>query len=628
MGNEILLWTLAVPAIAGGIAYLCGKRARGFCHVLAIATTVFLLVATVRIVRTPGITWDFPWGRIGPVEIAVALKATTFGAIASLFVSGFGLLVVLYGVSYVSKGVPLGRHHAYMLWALSGALGALLSNNLLFFLIAWEIVTLMLYLLIGLSGERARKGAAKTFAILGLSDCAMLLGIVLIVVAGPGVGMRMDEIRLTTGTGAMTVAYLLMLVGALAKAGAIPLHTWLPAAAEGADCDVLAFLPAALDKLLGIYLLTRISLVFFETSPWLKMLLMAIGAITIIAAVMMAMVQHDLKKLLSFHAVSQVGYMVLGIGTGTAAGIVGGVFHMFNNTLYKSALFLSAGSVERATGTTELSRLGGLSRAMPVTFTCAAIAALAISGVPPLNGFASKWLVYQGALAVQSKWAAIFVAAAVFGSALTLASFVKVLHSVFLGQPGPAVAGKKIRERPLTTVVPLAVLAAICVVFGIFARNAVSNLVIPCLASAGVAPDALGTGGALAVGSALWNPTTATWLLIFGIVVGVVLYLIGAGMRVRVTPTYTGGEVLKGETLHAPGTSFYNTVRELPFLRGVFKDAEREAFDVYHIGGRYGSTFVQLLRSLHTGALTLYASWALTGLVILIVCFFCVGASP
>jgi len=624
--NDILLWVLLVPAIAGGLSYLLGKRARPLCHILSIAACAFLLIVTVRLACKPGAEWDFLWGKIGSVEVSLALKATTFGAIASVFVSGFGLLVVLYGISYVSGDVPLGRHHAYMLWALSGAIGALLANNLLFFLISWEIVTLMLYLLIGLGGQRARKGAAKTFTILGLSDCAMLLGIVLIIVAGPAGTMRMDAIGdISTGSGTMMAAYLLMLVGALAKAGAVPFHTWLPSAAEGADCDVLAFLPASLDKLLGIYLLARISLEFFKITPGLQFLLMTIGAVTIIAAVMMSMIQHDLKRLLSFHAISQVGYMVLGIGTGTVAGIVGGVFHMFNNAVYKSALFLSAGSVERRTGSTDLSRLGGLARAMPVTFVCTAIAALAISGIPPLNGFASKWLVYQGVLAAETRWAAIFVAAAVFGSALTLASFVKVLHSVFLGQPGPAVAKRSIRESSIAMGVPIAVLAAICVVFGIFAKSAVLNVVMPGLASAGIAKDALGAGAALQVGGALWNPGTATGLLLLGITLGVILYLMGAGMRVRVTSTYTGGEVLEDKMLHVSGTSFYNTVRQQPMLRGIINDAEAEAFDVYHIGGRFGSSFVQLLRSCHTGALTLYASWVLTGLVVLIIYLFCVG---
>ncbi len=158
-----------------------------------------------------------------------------------------------------------------------------------------------------------------------------------------------------------------------------------------------ALLPASVDKLLGIYLLSRLVLnVFDRVSLGLNVLLMIIGAVTIVAGCGHGLVQHDLRKLLSFHAVSQVGYMILGIGTGTAIGIAGGLFHMLNNAIYKGALFLTAGAVEKRAGTMDLAELGGLGRMMPFTFATFGIAALAISGIPPLNGFVSKWMVYQG----------------------------------------------------------------------------------------------------------------------------------------------------------------------------------------------------------------------------------------
>ena len=629
----MLMWLLIVPAVAGGITYVCGRRARWLTHALTVLTAGWLVMTTGRLLSATGLEWEAIWGKIWQIDVSLAMKVTAFGVIAGLFVSGFGLLVSLYSISYVSRDIPLGRHHAYMLWALAGSLGALLANDLIFFLVSWEIVTVMLYLLIGLAGEKARAGAAKTFAILGLADCALLLGIALIVAAmmaspgGEAVSLKMDGLRLGTDSGLLTAAYLLMLVGALAKAGAVPFHTWLPSAAEGATCEVLAFLPASLDKLLGIFLLARISLEFFVIGRGLKILLMAIGAVTILAAVMMAMVQHNLKKLLSFHAISQVGYMVLGIGTGSVAGIVGGIFHMFNNAIYKSALFLSAGSVEKATGTTELDRLGGLARVMPVTFVCTAIAAMAISGVPPLNGFASKWLVYQGTLdaARETKWAGVFLAAAVFGSALTLASFVKVLHSVFLGQRGSATKDTKPAKEPISIAVPLVVLAVFCVLFGVFAGPTLNSVVIPSVESISAQTAGLDTAVGVAWYGALWRSGPATGMLILGIIIGVVIYFAGSGFKVRVDRTYVGGEVIDPATLHASGTGFYNTVRKLPGLGPVFRDAERESFDVYHIAGRYGSSLVEMLRAAHTGKLTLYVSWVLAGLVILIVCL--LGAS-
>jgi formate hydrogenlyase subunit 3/multisubunit Na+/H+ antiporter MnhD subunit len=196
------------------------------------------------------------------------------------------------------------------------------------------------------------------------------------------------------------IAFLFMATGALSKSGCMPFHSWIPDAALDAPLPFMAFLPAALEKLLGIYLLARLSLDMFRLSAasWVSTVLMIVGAATILLAVAMALIQKDYKRLLSYHAVSQVGYMVLGIGTATPVGIVGGLFHMINHAMYKSCLFLSAGSVERQVGTTDLSKLGGLARKMPVTMSCFVIGAAAISGVPPLNGFFSKELVYDGAL--------------------------------------------------------------------------------------------------------------------------------------------------------------------------------------------------------------------------------------
>ena len=193
-------------------------------------------------------------------------------------------------------------------------------------------------------GDAAGDAAGKTFVVIGFSDCALLLGVLLLwQLTGTLRMSAFDGVPVSGGV--LTAAYLLLLTGALVKAGAMPGHTWIPKAAEGAPVSVMAYLPASLDKLLGIYLLARISLRMFALNDGLRLLLLVIGAVTIVLAVMMALVQHNLKKLLAFHAVSQVGYMVMGIGTGVPLGIAGGLFHMLNNALYKCCLFLGAGAV-------------------------------------------------------------------------------------------------------------------------------------------------------------------------------------------------------------------------------------------------------------------------------------------
>jgi formate hydrogenlyase subunit 3/multisubunit Na+/H+ antiporter MnhD subunit len=207
----------------------------------------------------------------------------------------------------------------------------------------------------------------------------------------------------------------------------------------------------------------------------LSFLLMIIGAITILLAVAMALVQKDFKKLLSYHAISQVGYMILGIGTALPIGIVGGLFHMVNNGIYKSCLFMTAGSMERQTGTTDLRKLGGLGAQMPITFACFLIAAFSISGFPLTNGFYSKELIYQGALDSGT----LFYIAAVLGTVLTGASFLKLGHAAFLGKRPEGM--EKVKEAPIGMLIPMVILAAACLIFGLYNSLPLTQLIEPAL---------------------------------------------------------------------------------------------------------------------------------------------------
>ena len=359
----------------------------------------------------------------------------------------FGVITLVYSLRFMKGKTNLVEYYTYIILTIIVSLVAALANNLIVLLVAWGFLGLTLYLLIAHAGPDASDAAKKTFIIVGGSDGLMLLGIGIIWHLTNT--FAMDKISLILGNWSLiTVAYLCLAVAAFAKAGAMPVHSWIPDYAEHAPVPAVAFLPASLDKLLGIYLLARISLNLFVMNEAMRVFLMVVGAVTILAAVMMALVQHNLKRLLGYHAVSQVGYMVLGIGTGIPIGIAGGLFHMINHAIYKSCLFLTGGSVEYKQGTSELSKLGGLAKVMPITFICCLIASFSISGVPPFNGFVSKWMVYQGVLSAitNSKFQIIVIlclAAAMFGSALTLASFMKLLHAIFLGQ------GKEKQKRNL-----------------------------------------------------------------------------------------------------------------------------------------------------------------------------------
>jgi len=660
----LLLQIILVPAGAGLICYLLRRRGGAVASVLFLLAAAYSFVLAILLcvnvlgggeAQAPATEqsalphwsmtrdangtrtytyeqWSFPRKRADTeegepqqarVELAVSLQASRFSSIIAAGIGLFGMLIALYCSAFMRKKQIESRHAAYALWALSAALAAAVASNLLFFIVAWELVTVMLFLLVNLGGGAAAKGAAKSFVVVGLSDAAMLLGILLLGFSGAAGAFSMTGLRGVPVQGVMlTASFLLILAGALAKAGAFPLHTWLPSIAESAPTSVMAMLPASIDKLLGIYLLARLSLQFFDITGKtgmgaMQVVLACIGAVTIISAVMMATIQHDLKRLLSFHAVSQVGYMVLGIATGSVWGIAGGLFHMVNHAIYKSCLFLGAGSVEHRTGTTDLEKLGGLCRAMPVTFGAMLIAALAISGVPPLNGFASKWMVYQGIISLHSPLVPLLLIAAVFGSALTLASFAKVLHSVFWGPQPVAMKEEIIKESPARMWLPMAVLAAACVGFGLYVQLPIQRFIQPMMAELGVTAPQPGPAGALVPPGGLWSARVAAALLIGGLVIGLLLALAARLFKVRVTRPFYGGEVLHTDEPRVPGTTFYDTLRRMPLVGTMLRDGEREGYDLYHVGGRYGGGIVEVLRAMHTGELPLYVSWCLLGAVAL-----------
>jgi len=348
----------------------------------------------------------------------------------------------------------------------------------------------------------------------------------------------------------------------------------------------------------------------FALTPesWLSMALMILGAVTILLAVLMALVQKDYKRLLSFHAISQVGYMILGIGTAVPAGIVGGLFHMVNNALYKSCLFLTGGAVERQTGTTDLSRLGGLGRAMPVTMLGFLICALSISGVPPFNGFFSKELVYDGALERH----VIFYIAALLGSFFTAASFLKLGHAAFFGKSESDLS--KVKEAPVLMLLPIIIIAALCVIFGLWNTLPIQHLIQP------------GIGAEHLEGHSFGGAPESVLLVALTIAV-----LIAAVLN-----------HLYGVKKTGRGLGAVDHIHYAPGLSSMYHHAEQRHFDPYEIGMRLArwlglisfgldrfidwlynelipwiaACFTAVLRGVHNGSPARYLLWSVGGFVL------------
>jgi formate hydrogenlyase subunit 3/multisubunit Na+/H+ antiporter MnhD subunit len=533
-------------------------------------------------------------------------KLDSLNGFVVLAIGLFTILTLIYSLKFIKR--KLIQYYTYIILTAIASIGAVLSNHLVLLLIFWGFLGLTLYLLINMGDESAGLAAKKTFIIVGGSDTLMLLGIGIIYYLTKT--LQMDKIQIPLNTKILpTFAYLSIAIACFAKAGAMPFHSWIPDCAESAPVSVVAYLPASLDKLLGIYLLARISLNLFVMNQAMNILLMLIGAFTIVAAVMMALVQHNMKRLLGYHAVSQVGYMVLGIGTGNPIGIAGGIFHMLNHAVYKSCLFLDAGNVEKTVGTTELDKLGGLSKAMPLTYISALVASLSISGVPPFNGFVSKWMVYQGLI---SKWqmadgrwqmfvSLICLVAAMFGSGLTLASFMKLIHASFLGQP--STMNYKRHEVPWTMWLPAILLAIICVIFGLFANQIpLKYFILPVVR------------GVTFMGT--WYAGLASLLIVIGLALGIIIFkLKGLRPSLREDKAFVGAEVKDLEAALVTGTEFYNTIKELGVLESIYKKAEEGFFDIYEQGKRLTFSISGWLQRLHNGILPTYIVWMLLGML-------------
>ena len=577
-----LLSIITVPIAAGLLCSLLPRSANVIRKAMTLIVSFYML----------GIgAWLFthvPKGfSFGDVQL---LRMDALSGMILLATVFFGALLSIFAVSYMGKKDNQASFYNNYLFTLGAACGAVLSNHFILLLIFWGFLAITLYLLIMSGHGEASPAARKTLMIVGGSDALLLLGIICIYVLTQS--LELDKVSITFNSVPAYLAFFGLVIGAFAKAGAIPLHTWIPEMAHKAPVPVTALLPAAFDKLLGIYLLCRICLHLF--------------VMTLLAGVMRALVQHDLKRLLAYHAVSQVGYMIIGIATGTAIGIAGGLFHMLNNTLYKSGLFLAGGAVEQRTGTSNLDKLGGLARWMPWTFGVFLVFALSISGIPPFNGFVSKWMIYQGLLETgkmgNSIWV-LWLAVAMFGSGLTLASFMKLNHAIFLGRGEDQADTQKIKEVGPGLLVPMIILAILCIVFGVFAALPLNGLIAP------IEPDISVIG--------LWSPGLATTMVILGVIVGILIYLMGNMKGIRESEPFIGGEALPAEN-RLTGTGFYDTIREMKGLKTLFQMAEARRFDLHDYCLRSAEKLAQWLGRWHTGVLPLYFVWLLAGMALLL----------
>jgi formate hydrogenlyase subunit 3/multisubunit Na+/H+ antiporter MnhD subunit len=397
-----------------------------------------------------------------------------------------GAACAFYGVSYLAheRGHrAVGAAHLLLALLVTALVLAVIARAVVPFLIAWEVMAVMAYLLVVVEHERPEVRRAGLIYLVATHVGILVLFVLFATWAGGAGDFSFAALAahapFSPGRGGMILALALVAFGL--KAGAVPFHFWLPEAHAAAPAHVSALMSGVVIKM-GIYGLMRALMMFGPPPPWWGWVVLALGTCSGVLGVVWALAQHDIKRLLAFHSVENIGIILLGIGAGALGlayghpliavlGFAGAALHTLNHALFKSLLFLGAGSVIHVTGTRDIDRLGGLARSMPTTAAAFLVGAAAIVGLPPLNGFVSEWVIYQALLRGGSardamQLAALSAVALALMGALALACFAKVVGVMYLGTPRDSRA-TAIGEPARGMMLPPIGLAALCVAIGL-----------------------------------------------------------------------------------------------------------------------------------------------------------------
>ena len=614
------------------------RNAVGF---LATAVPLCLLITLVKPVMMGGdIIAYWMGGRVpaGGYAIGIALEVDALSLFFGLLVATAVFAAMLYSFSYMSHDDNEPQYYTLFLMLCGGVMGLVLSGDLFNMFIMVEILT---FAAVALTAFRnsvfgALEAAFKYLVVGSIGSSCILAGTIMLYAQTHTLNFAQLSAMIPGNLNlATTVAYALLFIGFCTKAFLVPFHPLAADAHGAAPAPVSVLISGVLTKS-GLYGIIRLTYILFRTMNLgtVQFWLVFLGSVSMFVCVTMALAQHDFKRLLAFHSISQIGYVLTAAGLATALGVSAGLYHAMNHTLFKGLLFLCAGAVLHETGTTDLDKLGGLSKKMPHTTVLFLVGAFSISGIPPFNGFASKWLIYQAAYqkGVESGNIGFLLVTicCLVTSTLTLASFVKVTQSVFFGQLPKEY--ENVREVSFGMRLAMGLLALLCIVTGLFpglvttfltepAARAVfgANHYINAMMGAGYA-ESFGLADALPVSfysAGVWSPIS--WLCLLMIMLLAVAIVAVSSKYDQVSalaktaaaaeaaaaagPRYCSGSLAEGkyELFFGGEESVYSQVGGDDMFWG-FKHNWRHYFSFMH--------------NLHSGIVNDYALWAVIALAL------------
>lgn len=544
------------------ISSLVGRRnakVRNTVVFLAMLVSLVLILALIKPVLLEGQVINYWLGNWEPVEgwaIGNSLEVDALSLFFALIVVVAVFVSGVYSFFYMSHDDSLVNYYTLFLMLSGSVLGLVLSGDLFNMFVMIEIMTFTAVALTAFRNhyEGALEGAFKYLVVGSLGSTSVLIGIALIYSQLHTLNLaQIASLLPTASSPVILIAFAFLFVGFGSKAFLFPFHPLAADAHAVAPASISLMISGVLTKC-GVYGIIRLCYCLYQNmdQPFVQYFVTGVGVISMFVCVTMAFNQHNFKRLLAFHSISQVGYVITVIGLGSALGMSAGLFHAMNHTIFKGLLFLTAGAVQHATGSLDLDELGGLSKKIPGTCALFLIGAASISGLPPFNGFASKWMIYQATFQKAGETGNFFFVvvcvAALITSVLTLASFIKVAQSVFFGQLNPKFANTK--EVSLGMRIPMWILAALCILPGLFPDQVQQCLLTPATQAAtnasGYIDAAMGTGYAAAHGvesslvsgfslSGAWQPVMWLLLLISVTLAVCIVALLGGDEKATVT---------------------------------------------------------------------------------------------
>ncbi len=518
--NQIL-YIIFFPALAGILAYFV-RLLRNEFNFTGFFLTLFFSIQLFIVTRTSTIAYTI---NVVP-GVSFRFYLDSLSGLVLLFISAIAFLIWFYALRAMLKTPRERIYYLYFAITLSVANVIVVSSSPLMLSLALAVMVFLIYRILLIGKQDSTLAARRAVVINGLAVLLIIVGIGLLLIKHSNGLSFPCEPRVGFEGPLPVISFILMSIGAMVLAGAIPSEIWTAEAAAVVPASTMAFMPATLNNLLGIYLLIRLCYYIFDLSNslLLRLVIMAIGSITILVPLIKTIAQDDAMKLLSFHTVSQVGFAVLGIGTGSPVGVAGGLFHVINSVVSKAGLILTAGSVEFRAKTTRLCDLRGISPRMPFTAVSFIITALAISDMPPLNGFYSKWMLYQGMMELSGQtilWP-LFLIVMISGSVLAVMSLMKIVYIFFLSKKPER--SERVCETRFEMMATTLVFALACIVFGVLVHQiALDKLVYPSL------PFKI---QAFSFGSSV----LATVLVIAGFVIGLVILTFGKTFKQQSSP--------------------------------------------------------------------------------------------